>query len=149
MAELNGKSIGRIVVRGTNWVGDAVMTVPALRQLRRLFPKAHITLATRSWARGLFADADFLDDLLVHDGSGLRSVVQQVRQWRKRSFDAAVLFPNSLETALVASLARVPLRIGYATDGRQTMLTHPLALPEWRNSKHAIWDRHSALKSLG
>ncbi len=59
MSELNSKNINRIVVRGTNWVGDAVMTVPALRQLRRLFPNAHITLATRSWAKGLFADVEF------------------------------------------------------------------------------------------
>src|SRR5258705_2147406 len=136
MAVRNPKPIERIVVRGTNWVGDAVMTIPALRQLRRLFPDAHITLATRAWAQGLFAESDFLDDLQVHEGSGLRSVVQQVRQWRKRNFDLAVLLPNSLETALVASLARVPLRIGYATDGRQALLTHPLALPEWRESKH-------------
>jgi heptosyltransferase II len=139
MTELNSESIERIVVRGTNWVGDAVMTVPALRQLRRSFPHAHITLATRSWAEGLFADAEFLDDLQIHDGSGLRSVVRQVRQWRKGNFDLAVLFPNSLETALVASLARVPLRIGYATDGRQALLTHPLQLPEWRNSKHEVF----------
>jgi heptosyltransferase-2 len=139
MADFNLERIERIVVRGTNWVGDAVMTIPALRQLRRLFPKAHITLATRSWAEGLFADADFLDALQVHDGSGLRSVVQQVRQWRKGNFDLAILFPNSLETALVASLARVPLRIGYATEGRQALLTHPLALPEWRSSKHEVF----------
>jgi heptosyltransferase-2 len=139
MSELNVKPIERIVVRGTNWVGDAVMTIPALRQLRRLFPNAHITLATRAWAEGLFADADFLDDLQVHEGSGLRSVVQQVRQWRKRNFDLAILLPNSLETALVASLARVPVRIGYATDGRQALLTHPLALPEWRESKHEVF----------
>lgn len=127
------------MVRGTNWVGDAVMTIPALRQLRRVFPRAHITLATRAWAEGLFADADFIDDLQVHQGSGLRSVVQQVRQWRKRKFDLAVLFPNSLETALVASLARVPLRVGYATDGRQRLLTQPLALPEWRGTKHEVF----------
>ena len=86
------------------------MTIPALRQVRRLFPQAHVTLATRGWAKGLFSGADFLDDLLVHEGSGLRSVVQQVRQWRKHDFDLAVLLPNSLETALVASLARVPLQ---------------------------------------
>lgn len=139
MPEPKSTTIERIVVRGTNWVGDAVMTIPALRQLRRLFPNAQITLATRGWAQGLFADADFLDELQVHEGSGLRSVVQQVRQWRKRNFDLAVLFPNSLETALVASLARVPLRIGYATDGRQRLLTHPLALPEWRESKHEVF----------
>ena len=139
MSELNSKNIKRIVVRGTNWVGDAVMTIPALRELRHLFPKAHITLATRSWAKGLFAGAEFIDELQVHDGSGLRSVVQQVREWRKRSFDLAVLFPNSLETALVASLARVPVRIGYATEGRQALLTHALGLPEWRNSKHEVF----------
>src|SRR5882672_8703704 len=139
MIEPNWESIERIVIRGTNWVGDAVMTVPALRQLRRLFPQAHITLATRSWAEGLFAEAEFLDELQIHHGSGLRSVVRQVRQWRKGNFDLAVLFPNSLETALVASLARVPLRIGYAADGRQSLLTHPLELPEWRNSKHEVF----------
>ena len=139
MPEPNSTTVERIVIRGTNWVGDAVMTIPALRQLRRLFPKAHLTLATRAWAEGLFADADFLDELQVHEGSGLRSVVHQVRQWRKGNFDLAVLLPNSLETALVASLARVPLRIGYATDGRQALLTHPLDLPEWRDSKHEVF----------
>lgn len=139
MSKPNSESIERIVVRGTNWVGDAVMTVPALREIRRLFPDANITLATRPWAKGLFADASFVDDLQVHEGSGLRSVIQQVREWRKRNFDLAVLFPNSLETALVASLARVPLRIGYATEGRQALLTHPLNLPEWRSSKHEVF----------
>ena len=51
----------KIVVRGTNWVGDAVMQIPALRELRRAEPDAHITLATRSWAQGIFEDADFID----------------------------------------------------------------------------------------
>jgi heptosyltransferase-2 len=135
----NTAKINRIVVRGTNWVGDAVMTVPALRQLRRLFPEAEITLATRSWAEGIFADADFLDRLMVHEGSGLRSVIHQVREWRRRRFDLAVLFPNSLETALVASLAGVSTRVGYATDGRQRLLTHPLQLPESRSTEHEVF----------
>ncbi|HUS12062.1 MAG TPA: lipopolysaccharide heptosyltransferase II [Pyrinomonadaceae bacterium] len=139
MPESKSKPIDRIVVRGANWVGDAVMTIPALRQLRRLFPKAHITLATRAWAKGLFADAEWIDALQVHEGSGLRSVVSQVRQWRQGNFDLAILLPNSLETALVASLARVPLRMGYATEGRQPLLTHPLQLPEWRTSKHEVF----------
>jgi heptosyltransferase-2 len=139
MTEFNTANIHRIVVRGTNWVGDAVMTVPALRELRRLFPDAHITLATRSWAQGLFADADFIDDIQVHEGTGLRSVVHQVRAWQKRQFDLAVLLPNSLEAALVAAISRVPFRAGYATEGRQRLLTHPLTPPEWRSSKHEIF----------
>ena len=139
MSTINKDSIQRIVVRGTNWVGDAVMTVPALRALRILFPDAQITLATRGWAQGLFADADFVDDIQVHEGTGLRSVVNQVRLWQKRGFDLAVLFPNSLESALVAALSRIPVRTGYATEGRQRLLTHPLPLPEWRSSRHEIY----------
>ena len=53
----------KILVRGTNWIGDAVMTVPALKELRRVFPDAEITLHTRSWADGLFRDAEFIDEL--------------------------------------------------------------------------------------
>lgn len=139
MTILDLTNIQRIVVRGTNWVGDAVMTVPALRELRRLFPHAHITLASRNWAHGLFAEADFIDDIQVHKDTGLRSVVQQVRAWQKRQFDLAVLFPNSLEVALVAAISRVPIRTGYATEGRQRLLTHPLQLPEWRSSRHEIF----------
>jgi heptosyltransferase II len=133
------KNIKRLVVRGTNWVGDAVMTVPALRELRSLLPDAHITLATRSWARGLFADADFLDDLLIYDRRGLGSVAKQIRHWRDRSFDLALLFQNAFEAAVIPLLARIPLRIGYATDARRLLLSHPLQVPEWHNSRHEIF----------
>jgi heptosyltransferase-2 len=133
--------IKRVVVRGTNWVGDAVMTVPALRELRRVLPHAHITLATRSWAEGLFMDADFLDDLLIYDRRprDLRAVIRQTRQWRARRFDLALLLQNAFEAALIASAARIPLRIGYATDGRSRLLTHPLPLPGWRGERHEVF----------
>jgi heptosyltransferase II len=132
------KNIKRVVVRGTNWVGDAVMTVPALRELRRLLPDAHITLATRPFARGIFSDAEFLDDLLLHDrGPGiLRDVLTQVAEWRRRRFDLAILLPNSFAPALVALLGRVPHRFGYDTQGRGRLLNHRLALPEWRAERH-------------
>jgi heptosyltransferase-2 len=133
------ENITRIIVRGTNWVGDAMMTLPALRELRRLFPEAHITLATRSWAKGLFNDADFVDELQIHDGRGLRSFFRQVRAWRKGRFDLAVLLTNSFESALVAALARIPMRIGYTADRRAGLLTHPIDLPEWRSTKHEIF----------
>jgi heptosyltransferase II len=133
--------IERVVVRGTNWVGDAVLTIPALRGLRRVLPRAHITLATRSWAKGLFSDADFLDDLLIYD-RGVRDIgapLRQAREWRRRRFDLAVLFQNAFEAALIARAARVPLRLGYATDGRRRLLTHPLPLPLWRGERHEVF----------
>lgn len=133
--------IERVVVRGTNWVGDAVLTIPALRELRRVLPRAHITLATRSWAKGLFSDVDFLDDLLVYDRASrdIGAPLRQTREWRRRRFDLAVLFQNAFEAALIARAARVPLRLGYATDGRRRLLTHPLPLPSWRGERHEVF----------
>ena len=138
MSQLKSGNIKRVVVRGTNWVGDAVMTVPALRALRQLLPNAHITLATRSWSTGLFDDADFLDDLLIYNrrAGEFMAPLRQAREWRRRGFDLAILFQNALEAALIARLAHVPLRIGYATQQRGFLLTHSLPLPEWHNSRH-------------
>ncbi|MFZ0062536.1 MAG: lipopolysaccharide heptosyltransferase II [Pyrinomonadaceae bacterium] len=148
MRDLKDKPIERIVVRVTNWVGDAVMTVPALRELRRLFPHAHLTLATRSWAQELFAEADFIDDLLVWDRRGLGSVAAQVREWKRHNFDLAVLFQNAFEAALIPALARVPFRVGYATERRGFLLTHPIGLPEWRSSKHEVFYYLNIVASL-
>ena len=133
------ENIRRIIVRGTNWVGDAMMTLPALRELRRLFPDSHITLATRPGTKGLFIGAEFVDEFQIHDGRGLRSFLEQVRTWRTGRFDLAILFTNSFASALVAALARIPVRIGYAADGRARILTHPIELPEWRSTRHEIF----------
>jgi heptosyltransferase-2 len=128
-------------VRGANWVGDAVMTVPALRELRRLLPRARVTLATRPWAEGIFAGADFVDDFLVtrESSNRPRSILAEAREWRARRFDLAVLFPNAFAPALVAALAGVTARAGYATQGRSALLTHRFPLPDWRGRRHEVF----------
>ena len=123
--------------------------IPALRELRSLLPNAQITLATSIWAQGLFSEAEYLDDLLIQDSRSFWSTVQQSRQWRNRNFDLAVIFPNSFGSAVVPVLARVPLRVGYATDGRKLLLTHPLPLPEWRSSKHEVFYYLNIVSELG
>ena len=139
MPSLRAESIKRVVVRGTNWVGDSLMTVPALRALRQVLPEAHITLVTRPGAKGIFSEADFIDDLLVYDRKGVLSVVPQIREWRRREFDLALLFQNAFEAALIPFLSGVPIRLGYATESRQALLTHPLPLPDWRSSRHEVF----------
>lgn len=139
MRSVQTESIKRVVVRGTNWVGDSVMTIPALRALRRVLPGAHITLVIRPGTKGIFSEVDFIDDILVYNRKGALSVIPQVREWKRRKFDLAVLFQNAFEAALIPFLAGVPLRLGYATEARQAMLTHPLALPEWRSSRHEVF----------
>lgn len=139
MAVGHANEIKRVVVRGTNWVGDSVMTVPALRALRRVLPQAEITLAVRPSAKDIFADADFIDQLLIYDRRNAFSIVPQVREWRKHQFDLAVLFQNAFEAALIPFLAGVPIRLGYATESRQALLTHPLPLPDWRSARHEVF----------
>ncbi|MEO5859317.1 MAG: lipopolysaccharide heptosyltransferase II [Pyrinomonadaceae bacterium] len=128
----------KIVVRGANWIGDAVMTIPALRQLRKVFPDASISLHTRTWAEGVFRDADFIDEIISIDGGrgSVRSLIDQSRVLRKGDFDVAILFPNSFESALVTKLARIPKRLGYATEQRGFLLTDKVEVPAWKGEEH-------------
>ncbi|HEY6119332.1 MAG TPA: lipopolysaccharide heptosyltransferase II, partial [Pyrinomonadaceae bacterium] len=141
-------NIERIVVRGTNWVGDAVMGVPALRELRQVFPQAHVSLVVRPWAEGLFADTTFVDSILVFDRRGVMSVIDQIRCWREQKFDLAVLFQNAFEAALIPFMAQIPIRVGYATDRRRLLLTHPLQLPEKREQEHEVFYYLNIIKEL-
>jgi heptosyltransferase II len=127
----------KILVRGTNWVGDAVMQIPALRQLRAVFADAHITLCTRDWAKGIFADADFIDEILPINAK--ESVFSQSKKLRERKFDLAILFTNSFQTALIAKFGKIKTRFGYANEGRSFLLTNSVKKPVWKNERHEIF----------
>lgn len=131
----------KILVRGTNWIGDAVMSVPALRELRRIFPDARIALHTRSWADGLFRDADFIDELVTYDKHKwkVKDVYHNSEFLKSDGYDLALLFPNSFESALTTFLSRVPQRFGYNKDLRGLLLTEPIAVPEWKNRRHEVF----------
>lgn len=135
------EEIKRVVVRGTNWVGDAAMSVPTLRELRRVLPDAHITLCTRKNLAELFEDADFLDDVLFYERgkNAFQTVRQNARVWGTRQFDLSVLFPNSFESALAAKLGKAKYRIGYKTDNRSFLLTHAFNVPEWKSERHEVF----------
>lgn len=131
----------KILVRGTNWIGDAVMSIPALRELRRIFPDAKVTLHTRSWADGLFRDAAFIDDLVTFDPHKwkFKDVLDNSDFLREDRYDLALLFPNSFESALTTYLSRIPQRFGYNKDLRGLLLTEPIAVPEWKNRRHEVF----------
>src|SRR5262249_6020780 len=123
----------RLVVRATNWVGDAVMSLPALRAIRDRFPHAHIAVLALPWVADLYGREPFCDEVIPYsatrgprDWTGKWRLAQELR---RRSFDGAILLQNAFEAALVAWLARIPVRIGYARDGRTLLLTHPVPVP--------------------
>ena len=129
-----------IMVRAPNWVGDAVMALPALRELRRIFSEAQITLVARPWVAGLFEGEGLADNLIpVHDGKGfvqrVRNAFDEARQLKRERFNLAVLFQNAFGAALMARVAGAKQIAGYATDRRGALLD--LVVPFEPNHKTA------------
>ncbi len=116
----SGPEAPRLMIRSTNWIGDVVMSVPAIRELRRLHPDWRITVVARERVAGLYHDRELADEVLVV-GSG--SALRLAPLLRRRRFQRAVLLQNAFEAALLAFLARIPDRAGYAVDGRSLLLT--------------------------
>ena len=111
----------RILVRGVNWLGDAVMTTPALLRLREHFPQAHITILTPEKLRDLWPQHPAVNEVISFaSGEGLFSVGRELRAGK---FDLALVLPNSPRSALEVWLARIPQRIGYARPWRNGFLT--------------------------
>lgn len=114
----------RIVVRGVNWLGDAVMTTPAVARLRERFPEARITLLTQPKIAGIWERHPAIDEAIAFPpGTGVWTVGGRLRE---KGFDLAVVLPNSPRSALEALLARIPRRVGYARPWRNWMLTLPV-----------------------
>ena len=111
------------------------MSLPALHELRRIFPAAHITLACHPGTADIFAESDFADEVLAGE-RGAFSVIKNAHAWRQRQYGLAVLFQNAFAAAMTAWLAGVPLRAGYDTDRRGSLLTTPIPLPAWKDERH-------------
>ncbi|MEA3280294.1 MAG: lipopolysaccharide heptosyltransferase II [Thermodesulfobacteriota bacterium] len=130
MKPLNLRNIKRLLIRSTNWIGDAVMTTPAIRAIRKNFPNAEISILAKPWVAPLFESSPYVDNLLIYDSAGkhkgLAGKLRLARELKKYRFDAAILLQNAIEAAIIAFFAGIPCRIGYNTDARGFLLTHPV-----------------------
>jgi len=115
----------RILVRGVNWLGDAVMTTPALQRLREAKPGAHIILLTHEKLAGLWREHPSIDGVLTFGAD--ESVWSVGRRLRAENFDLAIVFPNSPRSVLEVFLARIPERIGYSRPWRNILLSRTVA----------------------
>lgn len=112
----------RILIRSSNWLGDAVMTVPALQAIRRGRPDAHVTVLTRSKLADFWRTVVGVDDVVpIEPGEGVFAVGRKIRD----RFDVAVVFPNSVRTALEVFLGGVPRRVGFPAKWRSALLNQP------------------------
>jgi lipopolysaccharide heptosyltransferase II len=123
----------RLVILAPNWLGDAVMALPAIADLRRASPSATIAVAARAAVAPLFALVPGVDETIVLQRP---SAIGKVSGWRTigaelagKSFDTALLLPNSMHSAIVAARAGIAERWGYRSSWRGRLLTRAVRRP--------------------
>ena len=122
----------KILVRATNWIGDAIMSIPALWAIRRRSPEAEITILGPAAVADLYGGQDFANRVMRLTGNLKNPIVaeRQSRALRSERFDCAVLLQNAFSAAWLAWRAKIPERIGYTRDARGLLLTRAIAVPK-------------------
>ncbi|MCC6346957.1 MAG: lipopolysaccharide heptosyltransferase II [Nitrospirales bacterium] len=137
---MSESSPSTILIRGVNWVGDAVMTLPAVRAVKRAFPGAKVSLLVKPVVRPVFEGDPAVDEIIEYGGRfrGITGRLSLARLLRKKGFSKAILLQNAFDAALLAFLAGIPERIGYARDGRGLLLTRPVPFSGGDRKVHHI-----------
>jgi len=124
----------KILIRATNWVGDAIMALPAVRAVREKFGNAEIGIVGRPYVLDIYREQEIADELIAYDSArehkGISGRERLAGELRERSFDVALLLQNAFDAAWLAWRAKIPTRIGYARDGRSLLLTNSIAVPK-------------------
>ncbi|MGO9379844.1 MAG: lipopolysaccharide heptosyltransferase II [Dissulfurispiraceae bacterium] len=141
----------KILIRGVNWIGDAVMTLPALRAIRKFYSQAHITLLVKPLVASLFENSADVDEVIIYEAEfqGLAGKLRLAKMLRKKRFSRAILLQNAFDAALIAFLARIPERIGYDRDRRGFLLTRPVRYTNQDRDVHHIFYYLNLLTAAG
>lgn len=123
----------RIAVFLPNWVGDVVMATPAINALWEGLSRGSLIAVGRPYVQGVVEGSPWFDAFVPAEPKKFWTTAQRLRPYR---CDVAVLFPNSLRSAVTAWLSNIPRRIGYDRYGRKPMLTE--ALPPLRDAAGKI-----------
>lgn len=118
---MNGESV---LIVSTNWIGDAVMSMPGLQLFRQEHPEAEITVLARPLIRSLWSMHPAVNHLET-----MGAAFPTVAKLRQTHFDRVCIFPNSFRSAFVPLMAGIPRRIGPRGHWRRLMLTEPVRLP--------------------
>jgi lipopolysaccharide heptosyltransferase II len=117
----------RVLIRSVNWLGDAVMTMPAIQRLKEVHPQAHLAVLTAPKLADLWRLHPDVSEVIVHEPSNCPFVLfRQASELRQGGFDAAIIFPNSWRSTLPIWLAGIPRRIGFRGHARAWLLTGAL-----------------------
>jgi heptosyltransferase-2 len=145
------KEPNKILIRGVNWIGDAVLTLPAIKAIRRFHHKSHISLLVKPWVAELFTHNTDIDEIIRYDDEfkGLAGKFKLARLLRRKNFDKAILLQNAFDAAFITWLSGIPERLGYKTDGRGLFLTRAINIDRAVLQKHQVSYYLNMLNSAG
>jgi heptosyltransferase-2 len=147
------EGVKNILIRGTNWIGDVVMTLPAIAAVREAYPGARVSILVKPWVADLLRISPDVDEVLVYERpgvhQGLGGLLRLAGELKDRRFDMAILLQNAIEAAIIAWLARIPVRAGYSTDARGLLLTHAVKRSDEILQVHQTHYYLEMLRALG
>ncbi|MFQ5735704.1 MAG: lipopolysaccharide heptosyltransferase II [Thermodesulfobacteriota bacterium] len=147
------KGIKKILVRAPNWIGDAVMSLPALECLAALYPCAGITVLTKGRAVPVFENVPHVRGVLEYDDrgahSGLGGRFRLRGELKQKGFDMAVLFQNAFDAAFLSFISGIPERVGYATDMRSGLLTKAVPVTAEIKKMHQVYYYTNIINAIG
>jgi len=142
-----------ILVRVPNWIGDAVMCLPALEAVHRLYPARPVTVAAKPRVVPVFEHAPYVKDIIEYDDRGAhRGMLGRLRfagEIKKRGFGTAILFQNAFDAAFVSFISGIPERVGYGRDMRPALLTKAIKTTPEIKKRHQIFYYLNIVKALG
>ena len=142
-----------ILIRSTNWIGDAVMTLPAVEAVRKTFPSATISILAKPWVAEVYRLSPAVDNVILFQSPGIHSgpggKLRLAQKLRAMGFDMAILLQNAIEAAIITLLAGIPVRAGYNSDGRGLLLTHCVKRTKTIRKVHQSEYYLEMVKSLG
>jgi len=149
--KLPRESMGRILIRGTNWIGDAIMTLPAVASVRASYPKSHIAMLVKPAVADVYRLFSDLDEIIIYENKfdNPTGVLKLARTLKDKRFDTAILLQNAIEAAIIALLAGIPTRAGFDSDARGLLLTHRVHRTNEIKKVHQIDYYLEMVKALG
>jgi len=151
--KIHPENIRKILVRTPNWLGDAVMALPAVAALEKAYPKASLTLLAHCRVAGLYGLEKRRGKVIAYDPQGIHRGVKGtgriVRELRERHYDLAVILPHSFSSAWMVFLARAKHRVGYIGEGRGRLLTIRVRLRKDHRQRHLSEGYLDLIRALG
>ena len=146
-------NVDSLLVYAPSWIGDAVMSLGAVRALKRQYAGAELTVLTRPWVRDLYAAVDAVDKTLDYDtrgeDRGVKGFLRATRRIREGRFDACVLLPNAFRAAAIVRAAGIGERWGYATESRKLLLTRAIPPAPRPFGRHQAYFYLDLVRALG